>query len=309
MANKTPRPERADVSWIDPALIRVNEEFNVRKDYGDIISLAESIAEEGVRIPLTIAPSEEPGFYDVVDGFRRMRAIEYLRENDRLEADSRVRAIITEKNYSTQRRVLDMITLNSGKPLEGYEEAEVYQRLRNWGYSESRIAKLVGKTTTHISNILKINNVSPSVRQALEDRALSTTQAIELERSGLDESEVDAAIKVAWDMARAKGKSRITKSLLEKAGTFKSAEHKPIRHRKAPETNIHLIFSEVSHQIERAIETGAEVDMDAYNLFLEWKDLLLSGEDANAIARTILLNADVAPEVEAGNVDTGIEQD
>ena len=102
--------KRKDLFQIDPRCIIVDENFNVRADYGDIESLARSIAENGVMTPLRGYRGEN-GEIHLTDGYRRNRAIQYAIKNNMIDVERdefRVPFFIEKKGYRVQDRIVDM---------------------------------------------------------------------------------------------------------------------------------------------------------------------------------------------------------
>ena len=70
------KTKKTDLYLINPKNISVQENFNSRRDFGDIEELAEQIATQGVLNPIHVRPIEgENNKYLLVDGERRYRAV------------------------------------------------------------------------------------------------------------------------------------------------------------------------------------------------------------------------------------------
>lgn len=129
--------KRTDIWKINPELLIALEEFNVRIDYGDIDSLALSIIENGVKVPLS--GYRKGNHFYVTDGFRRTRAIKLA-----IELGYEIKEIpfvVEPLKYTNVDRIFDMIIKNDGKQLTALEQGEAFKRLTEQGLSQSEISK------------------------------------------------------------------------------------------------------------------------------------------------------------------------
>ena len=151
--------KRKDLFQIDPRCIIVDENFNVRADYGDIESLARSIAENGVMTPLRGYRGEN-GEIHLTDGYRRNRAIQYAIKNNMIDVERdefRVPFFIEKKGYRVQDRIVDMFITQDNKKLSDIEVAEVFHRLHHrFEMSVGDIAKKIGKSPAYVSDMLEL---------------------------------------------------------------------------------------------------------------------------------------------------------
>lgn len=89
---------------------------NIRTDYGDISELSESIAQNGIVVPLRAYRSEEdPEQWVAIDGHRRLKAAMQL-----VEKGETVRAKIISvdrRKLSDEQLIYEMVITNEGKPL------------------------------------------------------------------------------------------------------------------------------------------------------------------------------------------------
>ena len=72
--------KRKDLFIVDFSEVTLVDGFNVRYDYGDIDSLAESIRENGVKMP--IRAYRENKKYQIVDGIGGSRQSSYLNQKE-----------------------------------------------------------------------------------------------------------------------------------------------------------------------------------------------------------------------------------
>jgi len=126
-----------------------------------IKELASSMAMHGVLQPLLI---DDNGF--IIAGECRFRAAKYIGLHElpciQIEAIESKKALIA---------ILENVQREQLEPLE---EALSYQRLKteyNWTHEE--IAKLLGKSRAHVTNMLRLLGGSDVILQALHDKKIS----------------------------------------------------------------------------------------------------------------------------------------
>jgi len=204
--NKT---KKTDVFKVDPRCITVDADFNVREDYGDIEELMLSIIKDGVKQPLRGRRTND-GFI-LTDGHRRFKAIQQALSNG---YDIPLVPIFPEqKGYSEEQRVSDMVILNSGKPLTPIEEATVYSRLINqFNWKQKDIAKKFGKTQPHVSNLLKLLDMSDYLRECLQGDLIKASLAIQVVTNNPEPAKQDKIIRDAIEKMKLIGKKRISEN-------------------------------------------------------------------------------------------------
>lgn len=208
---------RSAVFNFDPRKLKLRDGWNARdtatpENAEHVEALALSIAAKGVRVPLTIVQDGD----DVVvtDGHCRLEAT--------LLAISRGAEILTvpciaEKRGSNEAdHILSMITCNSGKPLTPLEQAGVYKRLIDFGWSSAKIAEEAGRSVAHVNQSLQML-ASPAEVQALisSGQVSATMAAEEIRKKGAKDGA--ASIADAVKTAKAEGKKKATKRHLKAA--------------------------------------------------------------------------------------------
>ena len=137
-------------------------------DEAALDELAASLAQSGLIQPIVVRP--RGGAYEIVAGERRWRAAQraHLHEvpviiRDLSDAETVELAIVE----NVQRQDLNAI-----------DEAQAYQRLTTeYGHTQERMAKIVGKSRSHIANLLRLLDLPELVRAALIDGRLSMGHA------------------------------------------------------------------------------------------------------------------------------------
>ena len=166
LLGEAPRPtsaeteSRADgVQSIDIARIRANP-LQPRKSFDDssLAELAESITQHGVIQPILVRRAGD-GF-EIIAGERRWRAAQRAQIHSipalvRDDSDAAIAEIALIENIQRQ-------------DLNAIEEAEGYKALiANHGHGQDAVGKLVGKSRSHIANLLRLLELPAPVREML----------------------------------------------------------------------------------------------------------------------------------------------
>lgn len=167
---------------LDPFAVQVVPGRNVRreKNYGDIAAMAKSLKANGVaHLDPIIVQRDEGGNFTVWAGHRRLAAVKYaIRE---LGAEiTYIPAFIRRRDVSDEVLLTEAILENDGLRLEPLDLAEAYRRLREAKWTEERIATHMGKSQPHVSQILSLLGAAPAVREALDAREMTLSEALRL---------------------------------------------------------------------------------------------------------------------------------
>lgn len=171
---------RSDIHRVDPRKLHVKLNWNGR-DFDDpenvahVDMLAQSIAEVGVKEPLTV--TWEDGKAWLVDGECRLRAT--LRAIDHYKADVKTIPVKSEDRYANEAdQIFSQILRNSGKPFSQMEQAKVYKRLLDLGWQQGEIAKKAGVSAARISQILGLLTMPESIKQMVSKGEVSASLAV-----------------------------------------------------------------------------------------------------------------------------------
>ena len=171
-------PPQADtmveVSRLAPGKYQPRTEF----DEEALNSLAASIREKGVLQPLLVRRLGDK--YEIIAGERRWRAAK-LAGLDKIP--------VIEKEFTDQ-EVLEVALVENllRENLSAIEEAEGLQRLiEEFSHTQEALSQIVGKSRSHIANILRLLSLPESVKNLIKEGKLSAGQARAL--VGLDNAE------------------------------------------------------------------------------------------------------------------------
>ena len=169
-----------------------------------IASLAESIQTHGFlrSRPLTVRQAAGDRLV-VVDGNCRLLAVRLAMANG---AEIKTLPCLSEApNTSEADRTLNMLLANSGLQHTPMEYAASIKRLLSWGWTDTDIAKKLGKSRQWVSNVLETAALPADVQAQLVDSVVSATQARKLVRQ-----HGDKAAAVIAGAAAASGRKHVT---------------------------------------------------------------------------------------------------
>ena len=149
--------------------IRVNP-YQPRKTFNEesLNELALSIKEHGVFQPIIVKKSIRG--YEIVAGERRYRA-------SKIAGKETIPAIIRE---FTDEQMMEIAVLENlqRENLNAIEEAEAYLSLmKNLNLTQEQLSKRVGKSRSHITNILGILNLPQEVKDLVKENKLTMGHA------------------------------------------------------------------------------------------------------------------------------------
>lgn len=134
-----------------------------------LAELAESIRRNGIMQPIIVRPLTS-GRFEIIAGERRWRAAKMAQLN-------RVPVIIREID-DKQALELALVENVQRQDLTPLEEAIGYQRLiEEFDYSQEELGNIVGKSRSHISNLLRLLSLPDEVKEMMDNGELSMGHA------------------------------------------------------------------------------------------------------------------------------------
>jgi ParB family chromosome partitioning protein len=133
--------------------------------------LAASIREKGIIQPLIVRPDPgAEGRYQIVAGERRWRAAQLAQLHE-------VPVLIRELD-DTEVLEIAIIENIQRADLNPVEEASAYQQLMDrFGHTQEKLAEALGKSRSHIANLMRLLTLPPSVQAMLRDGDLTAGHA------------------------------------------------------------------------------------------------------------------------------------
>lgn len=133
--------------------------------------LAESIREKGIIQPLIVRPDPgNPGIYQIVAGERRWRAAQLAQLHE---------LPVIERGYSDA-EVLEIAIIENLQraDLNPVEEARAYDQLMaRFGHTQEKVAEALGKSRSHIANMLRLLALPTGVQEHLQSGQLTMGHA------------------------------------------------------------------------------------------------------------------------------------
>lgn len=151
----------------------------------DLNSLAASIREKGVIQPLIIRPNpRKPDTYEIVAGERRWRAAQMAKVH---EVPVIIRAL--DDTEVLEVAIIENIQRADLNPIE--EAAGYRQLMDKFGHTQEKLSQALGKSRSHIANLLRLLQLPKDVQAYLEDGSLSAGHA----RASITSSDPSALAK------------------------------------------------------------------------------------------------------------------
>jgi ParB family chromosome partitioning protein len=213
-ASTTPSQALAErvvpIDQIEPNADQPRKQF----DQDALQELADSMRQKGVIQPLIVrVHPQKADCFQIVAGERRWRAAQLATLHE---------LPVIVRDYS-ETEVLEIAIIENIQraELNAIEEAAGYRQLMDrFGHTQERIAEALGKSRSHIANLLRLLNLPPEVQSFVQDGKLSAGHARALVTA-------DDPVALA-DKIIAKGLSvRAAEALAKSTGTPEKAQSKP----------------------------------------------------------------------------------
>ena len=134
----------------------------------EIKHLADSINENGQISPIVVRKMGEK--FELIVGERRWRAIQLLRRDT-------IDAVIIDADEKTS-AVLSIVENVQREDLNSMEEAESLLRLVNeFGMSHDDVSKYISKSRTHVTNLIRLNDLSDYGKEQLRTGTITMGHA------------------------------------------------------------------------------------------------------------------------------------
>jgi ParB/RepB/Spo0J family partition protein len=167
---------------INSRAIVVDTDFNLRQNFDEERQqeLVDFMSTNGV--PGTLLVRKDGTNIVLVDGHRRLRAINTLREQG-IDIDI-VTAEFEKKDVTPAERLITAMSRNEGERLTPFEEAEGFRRLsvvQRW--TQTQIAQRIGKSPSYVAQRLSLLHAPPELAAAHTNGAVTTTEAVKQARN------------------------------------------------------------------------------------------------------------------------------
>jgi len=235
-----------------------------RFDDDKLTTLIDSIREKGIIQPLVVRPLSE-GTYEIIAGERRWRAARTLNLEN-------VPVIVRDYNdkEALEIALIENIQRDDLTPIE---ESEGYQRLlTEFNYSQEELARSIGKSRSHVANMLRLNSLPSHVKELIQEGKISAGHARTLVNADNIEEMVQNIIENGLNVRQAEQlkRQRVKGKTLELPETELAEQTKIIEHEIAKILHLHVVL--------KVKKTGATltVQFQSYEEIDEFMDKLRS---------------------------------
>lgn len=187
--------------------------LNPRKEFreDELAELAESIRQKGLVQPIVVRADGSAGVYEIVAGERRWRAAQ--------RAGLHMVPVIVRDLNDQEVLELGIIENVQRADLNAIEEASGYRDLiERFGYTQDRLAEVIGKSRSHLANTLRLLKLPESVQMQVQRGSLTAGHARALigrdDAEGLAQRIIDNGLNV-----------REVEALVQSAGATEVSAH------------------------------------------------------------------------------------
>ena len=179
-------------------------------DKNSINELAESIKSKGLVQPILVRPSPtESGTYEIIAGERRWRAAQIAQLHE-LPA-------VVRKLDDVEALEIAIIENVQRSDLSPIEEAAGYKRLiENHGHTQEALAEIVGKSRSHIANIIRLLTLPQSIQDMISEGKISSGHARAIMNSAFPEQLAEKIVNENLSVRAAEELAKLRKSGIKK---------------------------------------------------------------------------------------------
>ncbi len=188
-------------------------------DKSSINELAESIKSKGLVQPILVRPApSENGIYEIIAGERRWRAAQIAQLHE-------VPAVIRNLDdvEALEIAIIENVQRSDLSPIE---EAAGYKRLiENHGHTQEALSEIVGKSRSHIANIIRLLGLPQSIQDMISEGKISSGHARAIMNSAFPEqlaekiAHENLSVRAAEDLVKQR-KSGVKKVKLKDPDTI-----------------------------------------------------------------------------------------
>ncbi|MDD5585844.1 MAG: ParB/RepB/Spo0J family partition protein [Alphaproteobacteria bacterium] len=229
------------VERIQPGAFQPRRRF----DEDAIKGLADSIRERGVVQPLMVRPVEgQKDSYEIIAGERRWRAAQ--------QAGLHEVPVLIRTLSDREALEIGLIENVQRQDLSPLEEAEGYRRLmEEFQHSQDGLAKVVGKSRPHITNMLRLLTLPTAVKQMIDGGQLTMGHARALITAKNPLSLAEEIVKKGMSVRQAEALAK-----RESDGRF--AKKKKTAASIAPDANIAALEKEMENALGLKVKISAD---------------------------------------------------
>ena len=179
-------------------------------DKNSINELAESIKSKGLVQPILVRPSKtDENSYEIIAGERRWRAAQIAQLHE-------IPAVIKNLDdvEALEIAIIENIQRSDLSPIE---EAAGYKRLLdNHGHTQEVLSEIVGKSRSHIANILRLLTLPQSIQDMISEGKISSGHARAIMNSAFPEQLAEKIINENLSVREAESLAKSKKNTVQK---------------------------------------------------------------------------------------------
>lgn len=219
--------------------------------------LAASIRRKGIIQPMILRPHPtKDGHYQIVAGERRWRAAQMAQLHE-------VPALIREFDDTEVLEVAIVENIQRAD-LNPVDEAAGYRQLMDrFGHTQEQMAEALGKSRSHIANILRLLTLPEDVRLLLAEGRLSSGHARALITS-------DRASDLAKEVIRKGLSVRQTEALVKRSSSHAAPQH---RLRPAKDADTRALEKDLSANLGAKVRIDHRPDAQSGKVVIDYKSL------------------------------------
>ncbi|MDJ0827111.1 MAG: ParB/RepB/Spo0J family partition protein [Rhodobacter sp.] len=211
--------------------------------------LTRSIKEKGIIQPLILRESDDDGMYEIVAGERRWRAAQAAQLHD-------VPALVRAYNDTEMLEVAIVENIQRAD-LNPIEEAAGYRQLMDrFGHTQEKISEALGKSRSHIANLLRLLTLPDTVQEMVSDGRLSAGHARALVTANDPQALAQRVVTKGLSV-------RETENLVKRAVQSTKAKDKPPKDKdadtRALEDDLSAALGMRIHIDQRAVGGGGQL--------------------------------------------------
>lgn len=237
----------------------------------DLDDLTASIKEKGVLQPLIVRP-RPGGQYEIVAGERRWRASQAAQLHE-------VPVLI--RDYSDVEMMEVAIIENIQRSdLNAMEEAQSYKQLmEKFGHTQEKMAEALGKSRSHIANLVRLLHLPDDVQILVQERKLSAGHARALITS-------DNASDLARKIVKGGLSVRATEALVKKdAAGFQTAAAKKPKKPSEKDADTRALEGDLSAMLKMKVSIDHKPGGVSGSVTIGYEDLDQLDELCNLLSR------------------------
>jgi ParB family transcriptional regulator, chromosome partitioning protein len=159
-------PYEMSLNIIIPGISQPREYF----EEDALQELSESIKKNGIIQPILVRKTKDSDFYEIIAGERRFRAANII--------GLKTVPVIIRELGDRQSLELALIENIQRENLTAIEEADGYKRLqREFNYTQEQLAEILGKSRSHIANMLRLLTLPQTVKDMINKGLISMSHA------------------------------------------------------------------------------------------------------------------------------------